>query len=323
MLTNFFLFFQKGSFPANKSQKQSYIISKIINSEGGKVVGEGVKLDVPPGAVEKPVTISAAFQDPFSYYRLIVQKGLENDVVVAAPIIKLGPNGQVFKRPVKLTTKFTISDFKKTDVIVLLGTEGRNGISWEDVTRYSKIDEACEEVTTEMEHFTTQWVLRTFKRIKSIVCRLTSTSFHYTLLVLMKKSDKGGILNLVFLSQDVYNQEFYRKHSDTSALVRLKRNGFEELQLTSIGSQHDKCVYNKEKLQVSICLEEDCKLVATEKRPITVQSDVWWTEGHVEKMNLDRVSDISVVHGTITIHGESGHGCSMHFRQSGKMDFVA
>lgn len=323
MLTNFFLFFQKGSLPANKSQKQSYIISKIINSEGGKVVGEGVKLDVPPGAVEKPVTISAAFEDPFSYYRLIVQKGLENDVVFAAPIIKLRPNGQVFKIPVKLTTKFTVSDFKKTDVIVLLGTEGKNGISWEDVTRYSNIDEACQEVTTEMEHFTTRWVLvRTLIGLKHIGYWLTSTSFHYTLSVLMKKSDKGGILNLVFLSQDVYNQEFYREHSDTSALVQLKRNGFKELHLTSIGSQHDKCVYNNEKLQVSIRLEENYKLVGTAELQITVQSDVWWGRGHVKEMNLDRISDISVVRGTITIQTERGHGCSMHFGESGDVDFV-
>ena len=224
MLTNVFLLFQKGSLPANKSQKQSYIISKIINSEGGKVVGEGVKLDVPPGAVEKLVTISAAFEDPFSYYRLIVQKGLENDVVFAAPIIKLRPNGQVFKIPVKLTTKFIISDFKKTDVIVLHGTEGRDGISWEDVTRYSNINEASEEVTTEMEHFTTRLVLvrRTLICI-SVGYWLTSLPFHYTLSVLMKKSDKESMLNLVFMSQDVYNEEFYREHSDTSALIQLQK----------------------------------------------------------------------------------------------------
>lgn len=326
MLTNFFLFFQKGSLPANISQKQSYIISRTINSEGGKVVGEGVKLDFPPGAVEKPVEISAAFEDPFSYFRLIEQKGLENDVAFAAPIIKLRPNGQVFKIPVKLTTKFTITDFKKTDVIVLLGTEGRSGISWEDVTRYSNIDEASKEVTTEMEHFTTRLVLvrRTLICLKSIGYWLTSLSFHYTLSVLMKKSDKGSMLNLVFLSQDVYNEEFYRKHSDKSALVQLKRDGFEELDLTSIGSQHDKCVYNNEKLQVSTGLEKNYKLVDIKERRITVQSAVWWAGGHVENINLDSISDVSVVSGKIKIHRESGHFCSMHFGgESGEVDFVA
>lgn len=289
------------------------------------MVGENVKLVIPPGAVEEPVTISAAFEDPFRYYRLIVQKDLENDVALASTIIKLRPTGQVFKIPVKLTTKFTISDFKKTDVIVLHGTEDGDGISWEDVTHYSNIDEASEEVTTEMEHFSTRMVFvrRTLICLKYFVHWLTSLSFHYTLSVLIKKSDKGSILNLVFLSQDVYNEEFYREHSDKSALVQLKRDGFKELYVTSIGSQDDKCVYNKEKLQVSIRLEENYKLVDTEEQHITVQSAVWWARGHVEKINLDRISDISVVRGNITIHRESGHLCSMHFGESGEVDFVA
>ena len=304
--------------PANKSQKQSYVISRTINSEGSKVVREGVTLVVPPRAVEKPVTISAAFEDPFRYYRLIVQKDLENDVAFAAPIIKLRPNGQVFKIPVKLTTKFTISDFKKTDVIVLHRTEGTAGIRWEDVTRSSNIDEASEEVTTEMGHFSIQLVLvrRTLICLKSIGCWLTSSSFHYTLSVLIKKSDKGSMLNLVFMSQDVYNEEFYREHSDTSALVQLKRNGFKELPVPSIDDQHDKCVYKNEKLQVSICLEETYKLV--EDRLITVQSAVWWAGGHVEKINIDRIIDISVVRVEIKIHRESGHDCFMHFGESGE-----
>ena len=108
----------------------------------------------------------------------------------------------------KLTTKFTISVSKKTDVIVLHGTEGRDGISWQDVTHYSTIDEASEEVTTEMEHFTVRLVLvrRTLICLKSIAYWLTSFSFHYTLSVLMKKSDKGSKLNLVLMSQEVYNE---------------------------------------------------------------------------------------------------------------------
>ena len=289
------------------------------------MVGENVKLVIPPGAVEEPVTISAAFEDPFRYYRLIVQKDLENDVALASSIIKLRPNDQVFKIPVKLTTKLTISDFNKTDVIVLHGTEDGGGISWEDVTHYSNIDEASEEVTTEMEHFSTRMVFvirRTLICFKYFVHRLTSLSFHYTLSALIKKSEKGSILNLVFLSRDVYNEEFYREHSDKSALVQLKRDGFKELYLQSIGSQHDKCVYNKEKLQVSIRLEENYKLVYTEEQHITVQSAVWWARGHVEEINLDRISDISVVRGKITIHRESGHLWPMHFGESGEVDFV-
>lgn len=310
--------------PANISQKKSDSISRTINSEGGEVVGEGVRLVIPPGAVEEPVIISAAFEDPFRYYRLIVQKDLENDVAFAVPIIKLRPNGQVFKIPIKLTTKFTVSDFKKTDVIVLHGTEDGDGISWEDVTLYSNIDEASEEVTTEMEHFSIQMVLvrRSLICLKSFGYWLTSFSFHYTLSVLMKKSDKGSTLSLVFLSQDVYNEEFYREHSDTSALVQLKRDGFKELHLTSNGSQHDKCVYNNEKLQVSIRLEENCKLVDTKERHITVKSSVWWARGHVEEMNLDRITDISVVRGNIKIHRESGNDCSMHFGESGEVDLL-
>ena len=303
--------------PANKSQKQSYVISRTINSEGSKVVGEGVTLVVPPRAVEKPVTISAAFEDPFRYYRLIVQKDLENDVAFAAPIIKLRPNGQVFKIPVKLTTKFTISDFKKTDVTVLHGTEGSAGICWEDVT-HSNIDEASEEVTTEVEHFSIQLVLvrRTLIRLKSIGYWLTSLSFHYTLSVLIKKSDEESMLNLVFMSQDVYNEEFYREHSDTSALVQLKRNGFKELHVPSIDDQHDKCVYNNENLQVSIRLEEPYKLV--KDKLITVRSAVWWARGHVQEIKIDRIIDISAVRVEIKIHRESGHDCFMHFGESGE-----
>lgn len=303
--------------PANKSQKQSYVISRTINSEGSKVVGEGVTLVVPPQAVEKPVTISAAFEDPFRYYRLIVQKDLENDVAFAAPIIKLRPNGQVFKIPVKLTTKFTISDFKKTDVTVLHGTEGSAGICWEDVT-HSNIDEASEEVTTEVEHFSIQLVLvrRTLIRLKSIGYWLTSLSFHYTLSVLIKKSDEESMLNLVFMSQDVYNEEFYREHSDTSALVQLKRNGFKELHVPSIDDQHDKCVYNNENLQVSIRLEEPYKLV--KDKLITVRSAVWWATGHVQEIKIDRIIDISAVRVEIKIHRESGHDCFMHFGESGE-----
>ena len=303
--------------PANKSQKQSYVISRTINSEGSKVVGEGVTLVVPPRAVEKPVTISAAFEDPFRYYRLIVQKDLENDVAFAAPIIKLRPNGQVFKIPVKLTTKFTISDFKKTDVTVLHGTEGSAGICWEDVT-HSNIDEASEEVTTEVEHFSIQLVLvrRTLIRLKSIGYWLTSLSFHYTLSVLIKKSDEESMLSLVFMSQDVYNEEFYREHSDTSALVQLKRNGFKELHVPSIDDQHDKCVYNNENLQVSIRLEEPYKLV--KDKLITVRSAVWWARGHVQEIKIDRIIDISAVRVEIKIHRESGHDCFMHFGESGE-----
>ena len=289
------------------------------------MIGDGVKLVVPPGAVEKPVTISAAFEDPFRYYRLIVQKDLENDIIFAAPIIKLRPSGQVFKIPVKLTTKFTISVSKKTDVIVLHGTEGRDGISWQDVTHYSTVDEASEEVTTEMEHFTVRLVLvrRTLISLKSIAYWLTSFSFHYTLSVLMKKSDKGSKLNLVLMSQEFYNEEFYREHSDTSALVQLKRKGFKELDVPSIDGQHDKCVYNSEELQVSIRLEENCKLVDTEERRITVQSAVWWARGHVEEVNIDRNIDISVIRVNIKIQRESGQDFLMHFGESGEVDFVA
>ena len=321
----FLLLFQKGALPETKSQKQSYIFSRIINSEGGMMIGDGVKLVVPPGAVEKPLTISAAFEDPFRYYRLIVQKDLENDIVFAAPVIKLRPSGQVFKIPVKLTTKFTISVSKKTDVIVLHGTEGRDGISWQDVTHYSTIDDASEEVTTEMEHFTFRLVLvrRTLICLKSIAYWLTSFSFHYTLSVLMKKSDKGSKLNLVLMSQEFYNEEFYREHSDTSALVQLKRKGFKELDVPPIDGQHDKCVYNNEKLRVSICLEENCKLVDTEERRITVQSAVWWARGHVEEVNIDRNIDISVIRVNVKIQRENGQDFSLYFGESGEVDFLA
>ena len=95
---------------------------------------DGVRLVCPPGAVDHPVYISITLEDPVKFYGLIVQKGLENDIVFASPVVTLHPNGLLFTKPVTLTTKIKMD--KRSDcLLVLHGTEVTDGkISWLDIS---------------------------------------------------------------------------------------------------------------------------------------------------------------------------------------------
>ena len=153
------------------------------------MVGEGVKLMYPPEAVENPLTIKISLEDPPKYYGLIVQRDLENDIMFGAPIINLTPNGHFFKKPVTLTTKFKIQNFKRGDVLVLNGTEAQDGkITWQDIThrsKFTKLDEFNTEVNIKIEHFSlvTALLRRTLIRTKEIVSRLNLLSFNYNMSV--------------------------------------------------------------------------------------------------------------------------------------------
>ena len=207
--------------------KNSNTFSTIITSEGGAVRGADVKLMCPQGAVDDPVTVKVTLEDPSKYYGLIVRRDLENDVMFGSPIIKLQPNGHVFKKPVTLTAKLQIENFHSSDVLILHGTEARDGnITWQDITDKSKIDEKNAEVIVEIGHFSVITALKRLQKIinirtKDIVYRLNVLRFHYTMSVLVNKNSLCEELAVLFVSQDVYNEPFYREH-ETSALMKLK-----------------------------------------------------------------------------------------------------
>ena len=191
---------------------------KVISSTGGVVTEKNIKLVFPPGAVENPVSVSISLEDPSRYYGLIVQNSLENDVIFGAPVIRLQPDGLLFKKPVTLTAKFEIGDFACNDIVILNGREERGGmITWEDVTPNSvatTLDKPNAKVQIEMEHFSLTAILLTVVRFTQLhlLTRFNLMSFHYTLSVwLNDKSPKSDELALLFVSQDVYHEQFYEE----------------------------------------------------------------------------------------------------------------
>ncbi|KAJ7393460.1 hypothetical protein OS493_006438 [Desmophyllum pertusum] len=117
------------------------------------------------------------------------------------------------------------------------------------------------------------------------------------------------------MSQDSYQEPLYREHED-SALMQLKRDGFEEL--GSKVEQESGYIYNEENLTVSIQLGEDYKLVNNQQeRVVTVESPVWWSTGHVIRVPLQGSSaDVKILCGRVTVHGQHGHVLEDHFSQS-------
>ena len=295
------------------------IASKIITSAGGAVVGESVKLVCPPGAVDNPVNVDITLEDPSRYCGLIAQKDLENDVMFCAPVIILQPNGHSFKKPVTLTTKFKIKNFKFEDVVILHGTEARDGrITWRDISHNSKIDEANSEVNITTERFSFIWALLRFTvvRTKDIVSRLNLLAFNYTMSVLF--NDHHNELALLFVSQDIYDEQFYKEH-ETSALVQLKAEGFRELH---VDVQEEKRIYNNENLNISIRLGEDYKLASSQQESLSffVESHVWWSTGHIIKLPLERTKDVRILCGHIGIQGQYGHTSEKHFCELGEFN---
>lgn len=234
----------------------------------------GVQLTCPPGAVDDPVNVKLKLQEPQKYYGLILNHGLENDLIFGAPIINCRPNGQTFKKHVRLT--IALDRYEKETcpkaLLVLHGTPAADGrIVWEDVTRDSKCDLEKEELEVKIAQFSLIVILLrlTWVHTKEIVTRLNLISFKYTLLVLFKSNHQHlpfEDLALVFMSQDIYQEQFYRER-DYSALVDLKRDGFEEL-ASNVG-QEIGYIYNKESLTVLFQLGEDYKPANDKQQSIT------------------------------------------------------
>ena len=148
------------------------------------MAGKNVRLVCPTGAVDDSLSVKITLEDPSNYYCMIASKDLENDVMIAAPIVNLQPNGHFFKKPLTLTTALKIKRFKRDDVFILHGAEARDGkITWQDVTRNSKINQATAEVVIELEHFSLILVLLRWTLIcaKDILSRFDLLSFKYTL----------------------------------------------------------------------------------------------------------------------------------------------
>ena len=302
-------------------------VSKLITSEGGVVVGEGVRLMCPPGAVDNPVNVTITLVDPSKHCGLLVQKDLENDVMFCAPIISLQPSGHFFKKPVELTSKFSVKNFTRDEVVILHGTEARDGrIIWQDINHNAKIDETHAELNIKTERFSIIIALlavavavrKTYIRTKDIVSRLNLMAFNYTISVLLNDKSNSNELALLFVSQDVYQEQFYRE-DETSALVRLEAEGFRELCVRSVDDQKEKCVYNYENLEVSVCLGEDYKL-SDGKHSLVVGSSDWWSTGYVIKLPLESTKDVRILCGKINVKGEYGHSSEKHFCELGELD---
>ena len=127
------------------------------------------------------------------------------------------------------------------------------------------------------------------------------------------------MLALLFVSQDLCHEQFYREN-ETSALVQLKKEGFMEVHLRSADGLDEKRIYNLENLQVSIQLGEDYKLADCQDRIISfsVDSSVWWSGGKVIKLPLEWKNEVRCLCGTISVQGENGHASKRHFSEGGK-----
>ena len=293
--------------------------------------GEGVRLRCPAGAVENPVSFSITLEHPSKYYGLLVQKDLEKDVLFGAPTINLRPDGFIFKKPVTLITKFEIQSWKFSDVLILHGKEaGLGKITWEDITHSAKTDEASQEVIIELNHFSRIVVLLRKTRIRAIdfASRLNLHAFHYRLLVLRRcsslsekvRNEVEDELALLFVSEDVYHEPFYKLQTN-SALVQLEKDQFVKLHVTRSETLERRRISNNENLKVDIHVGEDYKLVDTQQqsRQFSVQASIWWKVGKVVRLSLKSKRDVRSLCGAITVQGEYGHISTWHFSEEGKL----
>ena len=294
----------------------------IITSEGGVIRVEDVQFLCPPGAVDNPVSVKMTLESPVKHYGLIVQKGLENDVMFAAPVVHLQPNGHLFSKPVTLTTKIKIREggvVCEDGLLVLHGTEARDGkISWQDVTQKSIISVANKEVSIEIERFSLIEVLWALSPIpfREIVSRFNLRPLNYTMSVLFNNSSDHE-LALVFMSQDIFHDSYYREN-DASALVQLTNDGF-KLMCSSDGPK-DKPIYNSESLHISVRLGEDYKLANNQQSSVdvTVESRVWWSTGHEIRFPLEAIKNVRILCGRIVVQGQHGHTSEYTFCEQGK-----
>ncbi|XP_022805472.1 uncharacterized protein LOC111342642 [Stylophora pistillata] len=270
----------------------------------------------PPGAVEDTVSIRLTLEEPYRYCYLTGRCGLLNDVSFVAPIVNCQPNGQKFEKYVTLEVKLNGKRVKSdSDLLVLHGTRTGQSqiINWEDITNESKFDLQTKKLEVRINQFSLIAVLArlTLVRTKEIVTRLNLMPFKYNLSVLFKLNQQQSPfdeLALVFMSQDTYQEEYYRDHED-SAIMRLKKDGFEELPIDSKNAQESICIYNKEIITISVQLGEDYKPANNQQEcfEVVVDSCAWWNTGHVIKLPLQVCNTNSkIVCGKILVKGEFG-----------------
>ena len=128
--------------------------SHVVTSSGGSVSVNGMNLTCPPGAVDDPVTIKLTLEEPYKHCGLLVQRGLENDVIFVKPIINCQPNRQMFKKHVTLTISLNSGKEQSIEptatsgtLIVVHGKPTNDGkIFWEDITHNSKFDSKMNEL---------------------------------------------------------------------------------------------------------------------------------------------------------------------------------
>ena len=273
------------------------------------------------------MSVYVTLEEPSKYYGHFALKDLENEVMFGAPIISLEPTGRFFKKPLALISKLNVN-VNRDDVLILHGSKtGGEKITWQDVTGKSKMDEENSEVVVEIEHFSVIAILYRLSRstlLCTIVTRLNVVAFNYTLSVLLKKNNPSSVkdeLALLFVSKEVYHEQFYREDEASSALMKLKKEGFKELHVRF--SQEEKSIYNKETLQIDIHLQgEDYKLSANrqqESTSVIVHSYDWWHEGKVLRIPLEQIKDVRSLCGKVTVRGEYGHTSEKHFNEGGKL----
>ncbi|PFX27791.1 uncharacterized protein LOC111327147 isoform X3 [Stylophora pistillata] len=306
--------------------------SKIVTDKGASLSVKGVNLICPPGAVKDPVRIQLTLEEPHRYCYLIARCDLHNDVSFVAPIINCQPNGQKFEKSVTLRVTLNSKRVESDgDLLVLHGTRtGQNQmIHWEDVTGDSRFDLQTQKLEVRISQFSFFKTLKvlTVVNTKKIVTRLNLMPFNYNLSVLLKTNQQQRAfdeLALVFMSQDTYQEEYYRDHDD-SAIMRLKKDGFEELPTNSTNAQGNVCIYNNETLIISIQLGEDYKLVNNQKEcfEVVVDSPVWWNTGHAIQLSLQASNTNSkIVCGKILVKGEHGHVRESKFCQEDLRGYV-
>ena len=313
-----------GMFPYPKSPPEEKIGTSsgiLIGSRGGVVCEDGVELVFPPKAVVRPLNVKITLENPSKWHGLIIEKNLENGVIFCAPIINLQPNGHFFKKPATLTFYLNIKHFDCHSVVILHGKEATDGkIYWEDITETSEINMKTAKVTTIVKGFSfiTALLKLTLIRTKEIVTRLNLEAFNYTLAVLLDSNCNK--LALLFVSRDVYSEEFYRE-SKTSALVQLKAEGYRELPVCHVDEHGERGIYNHETLKVSVRLGEDYKLAhGHDNHSFTVESKVWWSTGRVIKLPLEGTKDVGILSGKISVKGEYGHRGERYFCELGELD---
>ena len=313
----------QGDFPNNpkdiQGRENSNRGSGIITSKGGKVTANDVQLLCPSGAVDNPVSVKITLEDPERYYGLVVQRGLENDIIFGAPIINLLPNGHLFKKPITLTSRVKISQRVSNfhDVLVLHGTEAKDGtISWRDITQNTTINVPENAVVTSLDRFSKIAYLLTLTRMsaKEIVSRLNLMPFKYSVSAFFRKSPTE--LALAFMSEDIFHEPCYKEH-ESSAFVQLKNDGYQLLSARSSGEHSEKSIYNCEQLQISVDLAGDYQVLGKQTACVTVETPVWWSTGEKIKFPLRAINDHGILSGRIKVQGQYGHFKECQFTEEG------